>query len=84
MAGQNLRLVQADVSKSAFESFGNARVQCASWLSQERSVGRILHQCVLEQISGIGRYALPEQQTRGNDAVECRAKDRLGLLHHSR
>ena len=64
MTRQNLRLVLGDFGELAFKGFGDASVQRASRLAQERAIGGILHQGVLEQIGRVRRHALPEQQTR--------------------
>ena len=51
----------------------------ASRLAQQRAVGCVLYQCVLEQISRVWRYTLPEQQTSCNEAVKRRSQFRLRL-----
>ena len=47
----------------AFEGLGDAGVKRAPRLAQQRAVGRVLHQSMIEQIGRIRRRALPEQQT---------------------
>ena len=61
---QQLRLALGNLGELAFKNFGDASVKRASRLAQQRAVGRVLHQRVLEQISRVRRHALPEQQTR--------------------
>jgi hypothetical protein len=46
---QQLRLVFGDFGELPFEKIGNTSVKGASWLAQQRSVGRVLHERVLEQ-----------------------------------
>ena len=61
---QQFRLALGDLGELAFEGFGDAGVKRASRLAQQRAIGRVLHQRVLEQIGRMRRRALPEQQTR--------------------
>jgi len=63
---EQLRLVLGDVRKLALDSLSDASVQGASRLAQERAVSRVLYQRVLEQVTCIGRHALPEQQSSLN------------------
>ena len=58
---QQLGLTLGDVRKLALEGFGDARVKGASRLPQQRPIGRIPHQGMLEQVGGVRRHALPEQ-----------------------
>ena len=69
---QQFRLVLGNLSELAFKCFGDAGVQRASRLAQQRAVGRVLHQGVLEQVGRMRRHALPEQQTCRNETVERR------------
>ena len=57
-------LAFSNLGELAFESFGDARMQCASRIAKQRAIGSVLHQCVLEQISRVRRHSLPEQQAR--------------------
>ena len=68
------RLVLGNVGELAFESFGDAGVKRASRLAQQRAIGRVLHQRVLEQIRRVWRHTLPEQQTCLNEPVERRSR----------
>ena len=79
---QQLRLVLGDFRELAFEGFGDAGVKRASRLAQQRAIGRVLHQGMLEQIGRVRRHALPEQQTSRNETVERRLQLRLRLAHH--
>ena len=58
-----LRLALGDFVELVFQSFGDASVQRTSALAQERAVGRILHQAMLEQIGRVRRLTLPKEQT---------------------
>ena len=60
---QQLRLVLGDLRELAFKGFGDTGVKRASRLAQQRAIGRVLHQRMLEQIGRMRRHALPEQQT---------------------
>ena len=63
VTSQQFGLVLSDFGEMIFKRFGDASVKGASRLAQQGSVGRILHQSVFEQISGMWRHALPKQQT---------------------
>ena len=69
---QQLGLVLGNLRELAFEGFGDAGMKRAARLAQQRAIGRVLHQRVLEQISCMRRHALPEQQTGRNETVERR------------
>ena len=60
---QQFGLALGDLRELAFKSFGDAGVERASRLAQQRAIGRVLHQRMLEQIGRVRRHALPEQQT---------------------
>ena len=79
---QQFGLVLGNLGELALESFGDASVKRASRLAQQRAVGRVLHQRVLEQISRVRRHALPEQQTCRNETVERRLEFRFRLARH--
>src|SRR5262249_14079383 len=63
MARQQLGLALNDFGELTFNSFRDTRVEYPSRLSQQCSVGRVLHKCVLDQISRVRWNALSEQQT---------------------
>ena len=53
MTCQQFRLALGDLRKSGLKHFGNTGVKGASGFAQQRSVGRILHQSMLEQVGRI-------------------------------
>jgi hypothetical protein len=53
MARQEFRLAFSDLWKRAFNNFSDALVQRAAGLTQERPIGGVLHQRVLEQITSM-------------------------------
>ena len=69
MTRQQFGLVLGNVRELTFQGFGDASVKCASGLAQQRAVGRVLHQRVLEQVAGMRGHALPEQQASRNQTV---------------
>ena len=79
---QQFRLTLGDLSELAFQGFGDASVQRAPRLTQQRAVGRVLHQGVLEQVGRMWRHALPEQQTSRNETVKRRINIGFWLAHH--
>src|SRR6516162_11448353 len=74
---QKLRLTFGDFRKLGFERLSDARMQRATRFTQERAIGRISNQRVLEHVIGAGRNAMPEQQTSRNESVERRSQLRL-------
>src|SRR5260370_20196378 len=55
---QQLRLGLGDLRETRFKRFGDPGVKRASWLAQQRAIGRILHQSVFEQVIRVWRDAL--------------------------
>ena len=76
---QNLRLVLSNVGEPAFEIFGNAGMKCASRFAQERAIGSVLHQGMLEQIRCLWRHALAEQQSGRDEPANANPKSGSGL-----
>ena len=81
---QQLGLVLCDLGELAFQNFGNARVQPASRLAQQRAIGGVLHQGMLEQVCRLRRHALAEQQPCGDEPVERRSQVCPRLARHRR
>jgi hypothetical protein len=67
---QQLRLGLGDLRKPTFEDVGDASVQRASRFTQQRAIGRVLHEGVLEQIARMRWDALAEKQTGSDKTVE--------------
>jgi len=63
---QQFRLIVSKLGKVAFKFFRYATMEGASRLAQERAIGRVLHQRMLEQVTGMGWYALPKEQASGD------------------
>ena len=66
---QQFRLALGNFGELAFEGFGNTSVKRTSRFAQQRAIGRILHERVLEQIGRLRRRSLPEKQTSGDEAI---------------
>ena len=81
MTRQQLGLALGNFCELAFEDFGDARMQHAPLLPQQRTVGCVLHQRMLEQVARIGWGAPSKQQTRRNEPVEVGVQFRLRLSH---
>ena len=79
---QQLRLALGNLGELAFEGFGDTGVKCASRLAQQRAIGRVLHQGMLEQVGRMRRHTLPEQQTSRNETVQRRSEFRPGFAYH--
>src|SRR5262249_27233653 len=75
-----LRLAFSNLWELALKRLGDASVQRPSRLPQQRAVGRVLHKCVLEQITRVRGQTLPEEQTCINEPVERRAEFWLPLV----
>ena len=80
---QQFGLVLGNLGELAFKGFGDTSVKRASRLAQQRAIGRILHQRVLEQIRRVRWRALPKQQACLDKAVERRLEFGLRLAGHS-
>ena len=73
MTSQKFWLALSDFGETVFKGFGDAGVKRASRLAQQRAVGRVLNEGVLEQIGCVWWHALPEQQTCHSETVQRRA-----------
>jgi hypothetical protein len=67
---QDLRSAFGSIGESAFKDFGDTGVKRAPWLAQQRAIGRVLHQGMLEQVACLRQHALSEQQSSLNETVE--------------
>ena len=67
---QQLRRVLSYLRPLTFEGFGDSRMKRSPWLAQQRAVGYVPYQCMLEKIGRVRRHTLPEQQTSPNETVE--------------
>jgi hypothetical protein len=64
-------LVLSNLRELNFQRFGYASVESSAGFAQQGAVRRVLHQRVLEQVAGMGRHALPEDQASLDQTVEC-------------
>src|SRR5690242_8496786 len=71
---QNLRVTFGDFSELAFEGLRNAGVKRASGFAQQRAIGGVLYERVLEQIACVRRNTLSEEQTSGGETTQRRSK----------
>jgi hypothetical protein len=58
-----------NLGEFTFHGFGDAGVKRAPRLAQQSAIGRVLYQCVLEQIGRLRRETLAEEQTSRDEAV---------------
>src|SRR5262245_36465741 len=70
MMGQQLRTALGNLRKSTFESIGNTGMQRTPRRAQQRAIGCVLHQRMLEQVARMRGYALAKQQTGLNKAIK--------------
>jgi hypothetical protein len=70
------------ISELAFKGVSDAGVKCASRLAQERAMGGVLHEGMLEKINDIRRLSLPEQQAGCEETIKRGTKLRLRLARH--
>ena len=70
------------VGEVAFQHLGDARVQLLAAGAQQRAVGGVLHQRVLEQVRRLRRHAATEQQPGIGQQPEPGAQLRLRPLRH--
>ena len=76
---QDLGPALGSLGEFCFKGFGDTGVERASRLAQQRAIGRVLHQGMLEQVARLRREALPEQQACLQETVERRSQLRRGL-----
>ena len=62
MPGEQFWLALAYLWEFRLEGLGDLGMQGAAWFAQQRAVGGVLHQGMLEQIARMWRHALLEQQ----------------------
>src|SRR5262249_53560882 len=67
---QQLRPTIGNICELAFERLSDAGMERASRLTEQRAIGRILHQGMLEQISRMRWHALPGEQARFDETAE--------------
>ena len=79
---QQFRLPLDQIGKILFKYGDDAGVQFLPAGSQQRAVGGILDQCVLEPICRLWRYAATEQQPGVVELSERRTEVRLRPLRH--
>src|ERR1700688_2408891 len=82
MMRQQLGPALGDLGELAFKGFGDTGVKRASRLAQQRAIGHVLHEGMLEQIGGKRGYALPEQQAGLYEPVERRTQVVFASVHH--
>src|SRR5262245_61043327 len=81
MTRNQLGLALGDLRELTFEGFGDSGMKRMSRLAQQRAVGRIPYQYMLERVARVRRATLPEQQTSPNETVKRRLQLRLRLAH---
>ena len=84
MMGDELWLQFDKLWEPSFDRCGNPLMQLLAAPLEQAFIGGITHQGVLEHVSGGGREASPENELRGNQAIERRGEFRLGHRHHGR
>src|SRR5262245_9908154 len=68
--------------KFLFHGGDNSAMESLPVAAQQRAIGGILHQSVLEQIGRVRGHALPEKQTSRTETVERRLKFRVRFARH--
>src|SRR5262245_17790581 len=79
MMRNQLGLALGDLRELTFEGFGDSGMKRMSRLAQQRAVGRIPYQYMLERVARVRRATLPEQQTSPNETVKRRLQLHLRL-----
>src|ERR1700722_13689688 len=82
MTRKNLGLVLGGFGELTFKGCGDAGVERPSRLTQQHAIGSVLYKGMIEQIARMRWYALPEQQTRLNEAIERQLKLGIGFAYH--
>ena len=78
---QDLRLDIGGIGKSILQDRSDARMQLLPSGAQQRAVGGILHQGVLEGIDRIGRSAalrIPAPRRQGESRASCSSSSEIG------
>ena len=70
MARHQFRLGLADIGRPLFKHLGDPGVALLARRLEQRLVGRVLDQRVLEGVGGVGRRAAAEDQLGGDQLVE--------------
>jgi hypothetical protein len=68
--GKQLRSRLRDVGESLLEHFGDPGVQLLALGLEQRLVGGVLNQGVLEAVGRLGRHAAAEHQLRSHPLIE--------------
>jgi hypothetical protein len=76
---QQLRPADGNVRGLAFNRLSDTRVKITPLFAQKRAVSRLLHKCVLKQISRMGGDALPEEQPGLNEPMYQSVQRGLGM-----
>src|SRR5262249_60757993 len=72
MTRNQLGLALGDLRELTFEGFGDSGMKRMSRLAQQRAVGRIPYQYMLERVARVRRATPPEQQTSPNETGKRR------------
>src|SRR5262249_58847918 len=81
MTRNQLGLALGDLRELTFEGFRDSGMKRTSRLAQQRAVGRLPYQYMLERVGRVRRATLPEQQTSPNETGTRRLPLRLPLAH---
>ena len=74
MMRQEFRLTRDPLGKAPLHDFGDARMQLLPIAAQKRAVGGILHQSVLEGVTGLRRRSALEHQFRSDEPSQFALK----------
>src|SRR6516164_5238627 len=78
---QQFRMAFGNLRKLALQRFRDTGVKRASLVPQQRAIGRVLHERMLEQVGRMRRHALPEKQASGNETVKPRFQLPVRLVY---
>ena len=70
MARQQFRLARHDVGEPAFKRIDDPCMDGPTRFSQQRAIGGVLHQRMIEEVCRVGRRALAKQQAGRNQPVQ--------------
>jgi hypothetical protein len=82
MMGEQFGVALDEIAETRFQRRGDAPVQFLPSPAQQRTVGSVLHQRVLEQVGGMRSGAAAEQQSRIAQPSQRGLQLPFGTLRH--
>jgi hypothetical protein len=78
MLREKLGLAFYDLGRMGLERVGDLRMQLLPGVAQQAAMRRVLHQCMLKTVDGLGQQAALEDQLGSDELAKCRLQLVLG------